>query len=177
MSRSASHSAESALCLSCRLCCDGTMFPLVKMHDGEVDRLREIGLAAEFIFDGQEHRMRQPCPADSSSGCTIYACRPFQCSKYRCTTLQALAQGSIDFAEARRRIDEILDQRARLVSQCGVSNLDEARAQVQQGEIRHEQDAAPRSPAVFDLLILERLIDLYLRTSRDAITMGNAAGG
>ena len=167
----------SALCLACRMCCDGTLFPGVVLHPGEEERLRALGLEARFGENGGQYTMRQPCPADSAGGCTIYASKPVECGRYNCATLQALDRGEIDSLEARRRIDEILAQRTELVRHCGTANLYEARLQIREREAHCRNHGQPLPTALFDLVILERLIDLYLRPAADAVTMGGPAHG
>lgn len=154
------------------MCCDGTVFEHVVLREGEEALLAELLAGGAFVSRGEARAFLQPCRADSSGGCTIYQHRPSVCRGYHCETLAALRSGAIDPVEARRRIDEILAQRSALIRACGVSTLAEAREHVRITGSQARKDGAPLPPYTFDLLILQRLVDLYLREESRALTMG-----
>lgn len=80
------------LCLSCGLCCDGSLFWAVPLEPGEA-------LPVPLDADG---RLRQPC-ACFDGACTIYADRPAGCRDFTCHVLEATASGQRgrDWALAR----------------------------------------------------------------------------
>jgi uncharacterized protein len=81
------------LCLSCGLCCDGSLFWAVPVEEGE---------NAPVTLDA-EGRLRQPCTCFDGA-CTIYADRPAACRTFDCRVLQTVQAGRRDVAWAREQI-------------------------------------------------------------------------
>lgn len=81
------------LCLSCGLCCDGSLFWAVPVGPGETP---PVALDAEG-------RLRQPC-ACFDGACTIYAVRPASCRSFDCRVLHTVRAGRRDEAWAREQI-------------------------------------------------------------------------
>lgn len=81
------------LCLSCGLCCDGSLFWAVPVKQGE-------NVPAPLDADG---RLRQPC-ACFNGACTIYAERPAACRTFDCRVLQTVQAGRRDDAWALKQI-------------------------------------------------------------------------
>ncbi len=81
------------LCLSCGLCCDGSLFWAVPVAPEE---------AGPLSLDA-EGRLRQPC-ACFDGACTIYPERPSACREFDCRVLQTVRAGRRDAAWARREI-------------------------------------------------------------------------
>ena len=163
---------ESLLCRDCRLCCDGTLFEHAGITDGEEAQLQALPPDFNFVERKGGRAFLQCCPADAPDGCRIYSSRPAVCRHYACATLEDLREGKVSLAEARQRIDEILNQRAELVRACGVATTAEAYRLVTAAG-RAARAPGERLPAyTLDLIVLQRLLDLYLRTADDAMTMG-----
>ncbi len=82
------------LCLSCGLCCDGSLFWAVELEAGET------------VPDGGENggRLPQPCSFHDGGRCGIYAARPGQCRAFVCGVLRAVLDGARDAAWAETRI-------------------------------------------------------------------------
>lgn len=91
MSASAGH-----LCLSCGLCCDGSLFWAVPVERGE-------NVPVPLDAEG---RLRQPC-ARFNGACTIYADRPSACRSFDCRVLQTVQAGRRDEAWARAQIADM----------------------------------------------------------------------
>ena len=74
-----------SLCLSCGLCCDGSLFWGVSLEEGEVSPSPgdEAGV------------LRQPC-ACFDGACMIYSARPAECRAFTCHVLDALTEGPRD---------------------------------------------------------------------------------
>lgn len=81
------------LCLSCGLCCDGSLFWAVPVARGE-------DVPATLDAEG---RLRQPC-ACFEGRCTIYPDRPASCRSFDCRVLQTVRAGRRDHAWALRQI-------------------------------------------------------------------------
>jgi hypothetical protein len=124
-------SAED-LCLSCGLCCDGTLFDFVKLEPADdASRLQKLGLPVK-VSRGRipVTRFPQPCAAlCQDRTCGIYRERPRQCQEFECGVLEGAKAGRITYAtglrevkKARRRADEV----RRLLRELG--DTDEHRA-------------------------------------------------
>ena len=103
------------LCRACGLCCDGTLFDLVKLEPGDdAGKLKALGLPVS-LSRGQTPvaRFPQPCSAlCEDRTCRVYAERPWQCRTFECQLFKDAKAGRIAFAaalpvvkQARRRAD------------------------------------------------------------------------
>jgi Fe-S-cluster containining protein len=114
------------------MCCDGTLFDLVKLEASDNARkLKELGLPLT-VSRGKMPvtRFPQPCSAlCADRSCRIYAHRPWQCRVYECRVLKDAKAGRISFTagltmvqKARRCADKV----RRLLRELG--DQDEHRA-------------------------------------------------
>lgn len=120
------------LCRACGLCCDGTLFDLVKLERGDdAGKLKALGLpVATSRGKTPVARFPQPCSAlCEDRSCRLYAERPWQCRTFECRLFQEAKAGQITFAaalplvqHARRRADKV----RRLLRELG--DKDEHRA-------------------------------------------------
>jgi Fe-S-cluster containining protein len=98
------------LCLSCGLCCDGTLFDFVKLGPADNGpKLTRLGLPVT-LSRGKEPiaRFPQPCAAlCKDRSCRVYADRPQQCRDYECGVLQDLKADRIGFAAALRLVKKV----------------------------------------------------------------------
>jgi len=110
------------LCAACGMCCDGTMFQIVRMQPGEVPaELAKLGLKIR-CRDG-EFFMEQPCSALREKRCTVYEQRPVRCRLFNCQQLGRVERGETTETEAMAMIVETraLVERVRgLIEQCGL---------------------------------------------------------
>ena len=117
-----SANVAARLCAVCGMCCDGTMFQIVRMQPGEVPAaLAKLGLKIR-CRDG-EYYMEQPCSALREKRCTVYEQRPVRCRLFNCQQLGRLEKGETTEAEAMEMIVETraLVERVRgLIEQCGL---------------------------------------------------------
>ncbi len=105
-------SPEETLCLSCGMCCDGTIHYWTRLENREKSRAKKLGLR---VFDRKtpvrsaSYRsgtpkimpaFRQPCAALAGLACQVYAQRPKACVDYVCPLLARLQAGEIALAEA-----------------------------------------------------------------------------
>src|SRR5207237_10236366 len=95
----------SALCRSCGLCCDGTLFTFVRLDAADASRARASKLVV-VTGDAGAESLRQPCAALSGRECSVYAARPSACSRYECLLLAALRSGETSLAEASAIVAE-----------------------------------------------------------------------
>lgn len=103
----ATAAAAGQLCVACGMCCDGTLFDLVKLEAGDDARkLRALGLPVKASRGrAPVERFPQPCAAlGPDRRCRVYADRPWQCRVFECGVLKELKAGEIDFAAALRLV-------------------------------------------------------------------------
>ncbi len=112
----------SRLCAACGMCCDGTMFQIVRMQPGEVPaELGKLGL--KIRCRNGEYFMEQPCSALRENRCTVYERRPVRCRLFNCQQLGRVERGGTTESEAMTMIVETraLVERVRgLIEQCGL---------------------------------------------------------
>ena len=105
------------LCLACGLCCDGTLFDLVKLEATDDARtLKALGLPVT-VSRGKNPvaRFPQPCSAlCENRTCRLYKDRPWQCRVFECGVFKEAKAGKIGIPAAlkqvrlaRRRADKI----------------------------------------------------------------------
>ncbi len=107
--------AASRLCAVCGMCCDGTMFQIVRMQPG--DAPAELGkLGMKIRCKDGEFLMEQPCAALREMRCTIYEKRPTRCRLFNCQQLGRVESGDATEADAmslivqtRRMVDGVRD--------------------------------------------------------------------
>jgi Fe-S-cluster containining protein len=120
------------LCRACGLCCDGTLFDLVKLEQGDdAGKLKTLGLPVSMSRGKMPvARFPQPCSAlCKDRTCQLYAERPWQCRTFECRLFKDAKAGRTTFAaavplvkHARRRADNV----RRLLRELG--DTDEHRA-------------------------------------------------
>ena len=113
------------LCLACGLCCDGTLFDLVKLEKGDdAAKLKALGLPVK-ISRGKVPiaRFPQPCSAlCEDRTCRLYTDRPWQCRVFECGVLKDAKAGRITFATAQRLVQSArrrADKVRRLLRELG----------------------------------------------------------
>lgn len=102
------------ICLSCGLCCDGTLIGFVQLERKEMLRLRTI----MEIEDGNgEGFFLQPCENLGCSGCTIYTKRPNKCAEFECGLLNSIEQKKISFDSAIEVIELVKQLKSTILNQ------------------------------------------------------------
>jgi uncharacterized protein len=95
------------LCTACGLCCDGTLFDLVKLEGSDDGaKLKALGLPVK-VSRGKTPvtRFPQPCAAlCADRTCRLYADRPWQCRVFECGVFKDAKAGRITPAAALRLI-------------------------------------------------------------------------
>lgn len=86
-----------ALCQSCGLCCDGSLFTRVPLGVDEV--VPHDALAVVTNEKGGRH-VPQRCAALSGTVCQVYGQRPLACRRYECLLFGALREGEVSLGEA-----------------------------------------------------------------------------
>jgi len=96
----------SSICISCALCCDGTIFGNVPVRNDETATLVSAGFNLTSL-ENVPNCFLQPCQALSGAACTRYNVRPNACRAYECISLRAFKDGEIDESEIRSRIGRV----------------------------------------------------------------------
>ncbi len=95
--------APQSLCLSCGMCCDGTIFDTVPIKSEDfLPPLESAGIKIEKRK--KEFFFNQPCTAFRQNCCQIYADRPTNCREYRCKLLRKYERGEISQTDALQQI-------------------------------------------------------------------------
>lgn len=95
------------LCVACGLCCDGTLFDLVKLERGDdAAKLKALGLPVTLSrARSPVARFPQPCSAlCADRTCRVYADRPTQCRAFECHLFKDAKHGRVTFAAALRLV-------------------------------------------------------------------------
>lgn len=95
---------SSNICLSCGLCCDGSLVGFVDVNNEELPALKEL----MEIDEEQSHGFfLLPCDNLGCNGCTIYSDRPKQCRSFNCGLLNAVTNKDVAFDSAKTTIKEV----------------------------------------------------------------------
>lgn len=94
---------DTAPCVGCGLCCDGTLYSRAKVAADEKPRVTSFGLSV-FDLDGQGF-FSLPCRHHHCGQCTIYRDRFSICRSFRCALLRSYQAGEITLGAARAKVE------------------------------------------------------------------------
>ncbi|HXI51382.1 MAG TPA: YkgJ family cysteine cluster protein [Candidatus Saccharimonadales bacterium] len=101
------------LCLTCGLCCDGTLFKDVELQPGDAPAdLEARGLPLRRVHG--KTKFPQPCAALNGCRCEIYRARPSHCRQFECLLFQSVSQGRTAIEDALRIIRDARGRAARV---------------------------------------------------------------
>lgn len=109
--------SEERLCLSCGLCCDGTLFDNVQLGPtDDPQQLKALGLPVSVSRSQTPiTHFRQPCTAlCADRTCLVYANRPRQCRTFECGVFRDALAGRIAVDTALRRVKHARKQAGRI---------------------------------------------------------------
>jgi Fe-S-cluster containining protein len=99
-------SSSQSLCLTCGLCCDGTLFwGLPLKPDDDVTPLKAIDI--NIVSDNDLTILKLPCAAHKNCTCTVYAHRPQACRSFKCKLLKSFERDDISQRSAREIIKKM----------------------------------------------------------------------
>jgi hypothetical protein len=102
----AAETTPQALCLTCGICCEGTLFSHVPLKAADaLLPLQAGGIAIGANDAGQFFNL--PCAAHREGCCQVYASRPIVCRKYRCELLGKYESGTSSWAESQQKIGHV----------------------------------------------------------------------
>ena len=99
---------SSKLCLSCGLCCDGTLIGHVQLDPEELLQVKSV---MEIEDENSNGFFLQPCKK-YCDGCTIYSQRPTPCASFKCGLLNSFDMREISFSQTAEIIKEVKKQKA-----------------------------------------------------------------
>jgi hypothetical protein len=87
-------SSSESLCLTCGLCCDGTLFWGVPLEpDDDVTPLKAVGI--NIVSDNDLTLLKLPCAAHKNCTCAVYENRPQRCRTFKCKLLKRFERDDI----------------------------------------------------------------------------------
>ena len=103
------------LCLSCGLCCDGTLYTHAPVDAAEpVETFRARGVRITPDRGGKGHyELPLPCLRFENGRCRTYDCRPAICSSFRCHLLRRVEAGKMTLHEAQEVVQLARERRRR----------------------------------------------------------------
>ncbi|MCY1722993.1 YkgJ family cysteine cluster protein [Prolixibacteraceae bacterium Z1-6] len=102
------------ICLSCGVCCDGSLIGFVQLDNDELPALRKLMDIEEVDNIGL---FLHPCTKLGCDGCTIYSQRPRQCGKFKCGILKSIEKKELDFDSAIEVINVLKEKKIAIEKQ------------------------------------------------------------
>ncbi|MFM6828923.1 MAG: hypothetical protein ACKOVA_01095 [Novosphingobium sp.] len=157
-------SLASRLCLACAMCCDGTIFDVAVMREGDAEAAKACGFQTTVADDGRE-AFKLPCHHLSGTACTRYDLwRPSTCGKFQCTTQKRALDDDIAEDEALAHITSALQARdAVLALLPSGETLSDARTRFQDLAASSSTLAPQDARLVVRMFAFERLLDQHFR--------------
>ncbi|WP_210465768.1 YkgJ family cysteine cluster protein [Rufibacter roseolus] len=127
-------SDSTNICLSCGLCCDGTVIGFVQVGCEELPLLRDVIDIENTNGDGF---FLQPCKK-YCDGCTIYSRRPKQCASFECGILKSIEKQELDFDSALDIINVVKQKKFTIERELAVQqfNLQSQSFYFKMGEVK-----------------------------------------
>ncbi len=110
---------SSNICLSCGLCCDGTLIGFVKLDNEEIPAIKQV---MDIEDENGNGFFLQPCN-NFCDGCTIYDHRPKQCAKFKCGLLTSVEQKELDFNLAVDMIKVVKQKKSAIEKKISILEL------------------------------------------------------
>jgi uncharacterized protein len=158
------HPNGSSLCLSCGLCCDGSLFERARLQPGEESFAAELGLTVLSV-SGQKPRFELPCHLFQGC-CSIYdQTRPRVCGAFKCKLLIKYENGAITLADGLGKIRHARAMQSELTGLLpaaadGTISLAKVKRQMQ----ALSQVSADERRANIQFLLLAAKYEMLLRT-------------
>lgn len=84
------------ICLSCGICCDGTLIGFVQLDQKEIPEIRAI---MDIEEENGQGLFLHPCKK-YCDGCMVYSRRPKQCASFECGLLKSVEKRELAFNSA-----------------------------------------------------------------------------
>ena len=102
------------ICLSCGLCCDGTLIGFVQLESEELSPVRKL---MEIEKTGENGMFFLPCNELGCNGCNIYSQRPKACRNFECGVLKSVEKKELTFDKATEVIDVVKQKKIAIEKQ------------------------------------------------------------
>lgn len=113
-------SDSSNICLSCGLCCDGTLIGFVQLDKEEMPGIKEV---MDIIDENGNGFFLNPCNKYCDA-CTIYSERPKQCASFECKLLKTFEQKELNFDSAMEIVNAIKQKKNAIEKKVANLQLD-----------------------------------------------------
>lgn len=173
-------SLPEKLCLTCGLCCDGTLFRDVELQPGDdAAKLRVLGLpvkAGRRSEESSEHKFPQPCSALCSDlKCRVYGDRPIRCRQFECALFKSVAATQTEFSAALKVIRQTrmqADEVRRLLRELGdtgerialVKRFKRVKRKLEAGDLPADLDTETAYDRFAELSLAVHSLDMRLRS-------------
>ena len=94
---------SSNLCLSCKMCCNGTSVGFVKVERFETEKIQNV---LDIETENGKGFFLQPCSKLNSCGCEIYNERPKQCANFQCNLLRSVRENKTNIHDALQIVEK-----------------------------------------------------------------------
>jgi Fe-S-cluster containining protein len=108
------------ICLSCGLCCDGTLIGFVQLVSEELPVIKKLMNIEDSNGNGF---FLQPC-SSYRDGCGIYSKRPKQCANFNCELLKSIEQKELDFDSAIEIINVIKQKKIAIEKKLAILQVE-----------------------------------------------------
>ena len=109
------------ICLSCGLCCDGTLIGFVQLESEELSPVRKL---MEIEQTGENGMFFLPCNELSCNGCNIYSQRPKACRNFECRVLKSVEKKELTFDKATEVIDVVKQKKIAIEKQVATLQIE-----------------------------------------------------
>jgi len=168
---------DTAPCVGCGMCCNGTIYWMAKVTPGEERRIEDHGL--ELMEEKGTTYFRLPCHHEQCGRCTIYESRFDICRSFRCQLLRKYQAGEVDLPEARRRVETALALVETVRGDDPVAtnafrrrDIRERLADASPGETRPER--AERARKLLNIVALDTCLERWFRNPKDTQVKGQS---
>jgi hypothetical protein len=167
---------EQSICVTCGMCCDGTLFFHAHLNPGERGHLPEKIEENSFSKEGKDY-FKLPCLYFTEK-CTIYdRKRADVCSGYRCQLLMDFAEGKVIRSDATEIVKKAMDMREVIMKEYRrVTGNDESvtfrQLLLELGNIRKSAPGNEQSDMDYEILqarcnIFVALLTKHIRSASD----------
>ncbi len=109
------------ICLSCGLCCDGTLIGFVQLESEELSPIRKL---MEIEETGENGMFFLPCNELGCNGCNIYSQRPKACRNFECGVLKSVEKKELTFDKATEVIDVVKQKKIAIEKQVATLQIE-----------------------------------------------------
>lgn len=114
-------SEPTNICLSCGLCCDGTLVGFVQLDNEELSPVKQL---MDIEQTGENGLFFLPCNELGCNGCNIYSQRPKACSNFECGVLKSFEKKELSFDHAIEVIDEVKQKKIAIEKQVATLQIE-----------------------------------------------------